>query len=84
VTDAALAGAALSTATGLEEHQFCSATRATFATQIAPWGPWSPDIDAGEQRCQLRELCADVEISVRRDGRYWSVTGQRPRRGVAA
>jgi hypothetical protein len=30
------------------------------------------------------ELCADVEISVRRAGRYWSVTGQRPRRGVAA
>lgn len=30
------------------------------------------------------ELCADVEIAVCRNGRYWSVTGQRVRQGVAA
>jgi hypothetical protein len=45
-----------STTTELEEHQFCSAPRATSATGIAPWGPWSPAIDAGERRCQLRCL----------------------------
>jgi hypothetical protein len=48
VTDAALAGAALSTATELEEHQFCSVTRVTSATTIAPWGPWSPTVDPVE------------------------------------
>jgi len=30
------------------------------------------------------ELYANVEISVRHDGRYWSVISQRPRWGVAA
>jgi hypothetical protein len=30
--------------------------RAASASLIAPWGPWTPVIDAGECRCQLRCL----------------------------
>jgi hypothetical protein len=56
MTDAALAWAALPTTTELEERQFCSATRATSATTIAPWGPWTQGIDTGERRCRLRCL----------------------------
>jgi hypothetical protein len=36
--------------------------RAASASLIAPWGPWTPVIDAGECRCQLRCLGGLVAV----------------------
>jgi hypothetical protein len=40
----------------LEEQHFLTPSPRRPATIKAPWGPWSPAIDAGERRCQLRCL----------------------------
>lgn len=49
------------------------------STEIAPWGPWSPVIDAGERRCQLHCPRWVARRFVRHDCRYWSIIGQRIR-----
>jgi hypothetical protein len=47
-------------------------------------GEMPPPLTVDEAIERQDELCTDVEIFVRHDGRYWSVTSQRPHRGVEA